>query len=204
MKRSLFYYFISAVYIGFFISLSFAGTAELEVASSEFPPPGYKGIHQLETEAHKDYVKPLSEQPPKGLKPIPLAPFAPGVNRIVFGYLPYWEDTNTKIDWLRYNLVTHIAWHAVSINDDGTIDNSYGWPNTYLINKAHANGTKVLLSATKFSNGATFLANASARYTSITSLRALVVNAGADGVTIDIEAVTNNATNKANLSAYLP
>jgi len=199
----LLFYFILGISTILLTSFLFAGTPESDSIISTFPAPGYKGIHQLETELHKDYVKPLSEQPPKGLKPIPLAPFAPGINRIVFGYLPYWEDTNTKIDWLRYNLITHIAWHSVGINDNGTIDNLSGWPNTYLINKAHANGTKVLLSATKFSNGSTFLANASARYTSITSLRALVSNAGADGVTIDIEAVSNNATNKANLSAYM-
>jgi spore germination protein YaaH len=186
------------------VTISFAGTPESEFESNTFPPPGYIGIHQLDSELHQGYVKPLSEQSPSGLKPIPLSTLVtPGVNRIVFGYMPYWEDTNTKVDWLRYNLITHIAWHAVSINSNGTISNPNGWPNTYLINKAHTYGTKVLLSATNFGSGSTFLASPSARYTSITSLLALVSNAGADGVTIDIEAVSNNTTNKANLSSYM-
>ncbi|MDI6783412.1 MAG: glycosyl hydrolase family 18 protein [bacterium] len=203
MKKTLFYFFVLAVSLAILIPFSFAGTPESEFNMSEFPPPGYKGIHQLETEAHKDYVKPVSERPPEGLKPIPLAPFAPGVSRIVFGYMPYWEDTNTKIDWLRYNLITHIAWHSVEINTNGTIGNPNGWPNYYLINKAHANGTKVLLSATNFSSGSTFLANPTARYTSITSLLSLVSKATADGVTIDIESMPYSAVSRANLSSYM-
>jgi len=163
-----------------------------------------KGIHQEQEEEFGAKAIATRSLVTQNLKPLPLSASAtPGVKRIVFGYLPYWEDTNTIIDWLPYNNITHIAWHAVSINDNGSISNTAGWPNTYLINKAHANGVKVLLSATKFSNGSTFLASASARYTSITALRTLVSNAGADGVTIDIEAVSYSATSRANLSAYM-
>ncbi|MFB3896298.1 MAG: glycoside hydrolase family 18 protein [bacterium] len=204
MNQKKSYFFILILFIITITSTVFADTPESEYESTSFPPPGYKGIHQLETELHEGYVKPLSEQSPAGLKPIPLSTLiAPGVNRMVFGYMPYWEDTNTKINWLRYNLITHIAWHSVGINTNGTVSNSNGWPNTTLINKAHANGTKVLLSATNFSSGSTFLASPSARYTSITSLLALVSNAGADGVTIDIESVSSNSTNRANLSSYM-
>lgn len=203
--RFYFYVFRSLVFTLGFMILSYhpaiAADWEDETLFSSTPP---QSVHQ-EQEAEFG-PKALSNRSivSQNLKPIPLsASAAPGVKRMVFGYMPYWEDTNAKIDWLPYNLITHIAWHAVSINDNGSITNSSGWPNTYLINKAHANGVKVLLSATKFSNGSTFLANASARYSSITALRSLVQNAGADGVTIDIEAVSYSATSRANLSSYM-
>jgi spore germination protein YaaH/PKD repeat protein len=209
MRSVIFRFYIYAIACSIFLlsALSInspfvlAADWDEETVLSDTP---WKGIHQAQEEEFGAKALATRSLVTQNLKPLSLSATAtPGVKRIVFGYLPYWEDTNTKIDWLPYNLITHIAWHSVSINDSGSISNSAGWPNTYLINKAHANGVKVLLSATKFSNGSTFLANASARYTSITALRTLVSNAGADGVTIDIEAVPYSATSRANLSAYM-
>jgi len=68
----------------------------------------------------------------------------------VFGFLPYWEYSNYQ--YLRYDLLTHIALFDFQINENGGIIFEQNilpyWQN--VINNAHINGIKVLMTVTNF------------------------------------------------------
>ena len=73
------------------------------------------------------------------------------LSHAVFGYLPYWEYATSK-SYLRYDLLTHIALFSFSVNASGTINNPPGgnWPWIDVINEAHDNGVKVIMSVINF------------------------------------------------------
>ncbi|RMF62609.1 MAG: hypothetical protein D6743_11910, partial [Calditrichaeota bacterium] len=106
-------------------------------------------IHKLEWQRHRfeatnpsligDRSQPIQPLNTRLAKPRAL-------KATVFGYLPYWSSS----DYLRFDLLTHIAAFSVEVNADGTLGNDHGWPWTSLINRAHSQGVKVILVATLF------------------------------------------------------
>jgi hypothetical protein len=78
-----------------------------------------------------------------------------GLSHEVFGYLPYWALSSSLRQYLRYDLVSSIAYFSVPVNADGTLSSSgqgwSGWASadmTDVINRAHARGVRVLLTVT--------------------------------------------------------
>ncbi|MCF7807145.1 MAG: T9SS type A sorting domain-containing protein [Candidatus Marinimicrobia bacterium] len=110
-------------------------------------------------------------------------------SHVVFGYHPYWNGTA----WNNYNyqVLTHLAWFGLAMNASGGIDNAHGWPIHSLVDKAHANGVKVIVTVTLFDDAsiATLLGSATYRQTAIDNLIARVSAGNADGVNIDFEFV---------------
>src|SRR6187431_557564 len=49
----------------------------------------------------------------------------PRVDRVVYGYYPYWV---TEWENIRWDLLTHIAFFALEMRADGTISARHGWP----------------------------------------------------------------------------
>ncbi len=68
----------------------------------------------------------------------------------VFGYLPYWEYPKS-LPYLQYDLLSHLAIFDFSVEANGDITPPSYWPWTDLINAAHRNGVKVILTAVNFS-----------------------------------------------------
>ena len=111
----------------------------------------HKSIHQLDYEKYEIKSRDYSNSLRKGVNIIPLNnQIKSGVSTTVFGYLPDWEYVGGSYKYLRYDLLTHIACFDFSTNKDGYISNPAGWPWTDLINKAHSNGVKVILTLVNF------------------------------------------------------
>jgi spore germination protein YaaH len=115
------------------------------------------------------------------------------LSRTVFGYLPYWEYSTSK-SYLRYDLLTHIALFSFSVNANGSINNPPGgqWPWTDVINSAHQNGVKVVMSVINFDITTTemhnILTDNSLTLNFINSVKSKINAYNLDGVNIDFEA----------------
>jgi spore germination protein YaaH len=126
----------------------------------------------------------------------------PVVQKIVYGYYPYWVSGYADLEW---ELLTHVAWFAISLNSNGTASASNGWPGNWtgLVETAHANGVRVDVAFTLFSGtGIQTLVNSQDnRETAIATIVAAIQGGNADGVAIDFEGVPAAAA--AGFAAFL-
>ena len=133
-----------------------------------------------------------------------------GLKREVFGFLPYWEltDSSTRLDWEK---LSTIAYFGVGAAGDGTLQKTNsdgsttvgwsGWTSsrtTGVINAAHANGARVVLTVQSFawsSSGVTrqkaLLGSSAHRLTLARQIAAAVRDRGADGVNLDFEPIVS-------------
>ncbi len=142
---------------------------------------------------------------PEGLAP--QARVDPGaLRREVFGFLPYWQ-LNASTLRIQYDKISTIAYFGVGTdsagnllkrNSNGTITTGWGgWTSarmTSIINAAHANSTRVVLTVQNFawnSSGKTrqkaLLGSSTARLRLARQIAAAVRDRGADGVNLDFE-----------------
>ncbi len=135
---------------------------------------------------------------------------AAGLRREVFGFLPYWQVNSSTLR-LRYDLLSTIAYFSVGAdrdgnllkkNSDGTTTTGWaGWTSsklTSIIDEAHRNGTRVVLTITVFawSDGeaakqAALLGNPTARLNLAQQAAAAVRDRGADGINLDFEPIVS-------------
>jgi spore germination protein YaaH/flagellar hook assembly protein FlgD len=133
-----------------------------------------------------------------------------GLIRQVFGFLPYWElsDSSTR---LNYDVLSTIAYFSVGAdskgnllkrNSDGTITTGWrGWTSaklTSVINNAHRHHTRVVLTLSVFawtssqkSKQAALLGSSSARLNLARQAAAAVRDRGAAGVNLDFEPIAS-------------
>lgn len=147
---------------------------------------GGVSMHQYEWTRHMGLL-PADRVPP----PLPKGgPKDKLVQKIVYGYYPYWVSDLAAIQW---DLLTHIAYFAVSVTSTGQIGVRNGWPDspsvTTLVQTAQANETKVHLTITLFSEAgiAELCGDAVYRATAIDNLVDEMEAGGADGLSIDFE-----------------
>ncbi len=133
-----------------------------------------------------------------------------GLRREVFGFLPYWEltDPSTRLDWEKLSTIAYFGVGAAANGDlerrnaDGSATVGWsGWTSSKLtgvINSAHANGTRVVLTVQSFawsSSGVTrqkaLLDSATARANLARQVAAAVRDRGADGVNLDFEPIVS-------------
>ncbi|OGO53935.1 MAG: hypothetical protein A2Z32_14160 [Chloroflexi bacterium RBG_16_69_14] len=133
-----------------------------------------------------------------------------GLRREVFGFLPYWElpDSSTRLDWEKLSTIAYFGVGAAGNGDlqrknaDGSTTVGWsGWTSsklTSVINTAHANGTRVVLTVQSFawsSAGTTrqkaLLGSATARANLARQIAAAVRDRGADGVNLDFEPIVS-------------
>ncbi len=133
-----------------------------------------------------------------------------GLRREVFGFLPYWEltDSSTRLDWEKLSTVAYFGVGAAGngdlqrLNSDGSTTVGWsGWTSSKLtgvINAAHASGTRVVLTIQSFawsSAGVTrqkaLLGSATARANLARQVAAAVRDRGADGVNLDFEPIVS-------------
>ena len=133
-----------------------------------------------------------------------------GLRREVFGFLPYWEltDSSTTLDWEKLSTIAYFGVGAAAngsletTNKDGSTTVGWsGWTSskmTEVIQKAHENNTRVVLTVQSFawnSSGVTkqkaLLGSATARANLARQIAAAVRDRGADGVNLDIEPIVS-------------
>ncbi len=112
----------------------------------------------------------------------------------VFGFAPYW--TFDKLQNVNFNVLTTFAYFGVNVNPDGTLDEgSEGYQTfvsdqaTALFKKAHANGTRVVLTLTQMDDDSilSLMDNPDAQKSAIDQAVALVQSRGIDGINVDFE-----------------
>jgi spore germination protein YaaH len=131
-------------------------------------------------------------EPAAVIKPI-------GLRREVFGFLPYWElsDSSTTLD---FSTISTIAYFGVGASATGTFEDTAGWTGwtssamTNVINTAHQNHTRVVLTVQSFawsSGGSTkqkaLLGSATNRARLAIGIAKQIRDRGADGVNLDFE-----------------
>ena len=122
--------------------------------------------------------------------PIPLQPrtgLLDSLTHEVHGYHPYWMGNSyTSYHW---EALSTVAFFGLDLDGNGNIVDAHGWPWTGLVSLAHANGVRVLVTATLFSSSglSQLLGNPSLRTNAIDNLVDAVLAGGADGVNIDFE-----------------
>lgn len=112
---------------------------------------------------------------------------------IIYGYLPDWEYPTSR-QYLRYDILTHIAAFDFVVSNTGAITNPSGWPWTDVINAAHANGVKVILCAVNFtaSDINTIMTNSTVKQTFFNNLKTRIQQYQLDGVNIDFEGLNQS------------
>ena len=120
------------------------------------------------------------------------------LNKVVFGFLPYWEQSAGAHDNLQYDLLSHLACFDFAVQWDASILPPDSWPWTTEINAAHAAGTKVIMTVINFgsSYGSDTLAwelitNITKKATFFSNIKAIIVASDLDGVNIDFEALSS-------------
>ena len=133
-----------------------------------------------------------------------------GLKREVFGFLPYWEltDSSTRLDWEKISTVAFFGVGAAADgnlqkrNSDGSTTVGWsGWTSskmTSVINAAHTSGARVVLTVQSFAwstSGATrqkaLLGSSTARAKLASQIAAAVRDRGADGVNLDFEPIAS-------------
>ncbi len=131
------------------------------------------------------------------------------LNKIVFGFLPYWEQSNNAHSNIQYNLLSHLACFDFLVQLDASIDTPPGWPWVTEINAAHAAGTKVIMTVVNFGGTDTADAVAWELFTNTTKRDAFFANVKSriqtdnlDGVNIDFEGLSSTHRG-AELNAFM-
>ena len=159
------------------------------------PPAGIENfvpIHQLEIEAHPDGQ--TAAQRRRALKAIPkksiIQPRAITAGARVLGWHPYWAEEGDYLSY-DYSNLTHIAYFSAEVATSGKISSLHNWNSDPVVEMAHTNGVKVLLTATLFgeSSNHALLTNNAACVSLATALVQRVTARGGDGICIDFESV---------------
>jgi spore germination protein YaaH len=152
-----------------------------------------------------------SADPAAGVASPPAAVVNPdGLRREVFGFVPYWElsDSSTTYDWSVLSTVAYFSVGATSAgnllkqNADGSVTTGWGgWTSskmTSLITAAHQHHTRVVLTISCFAwttgqqtTQSTLLGSATARSNLAKQIAAAVAERGADGVNLDFEPIVS-------------
>ena len=167
-------------------------------ADAQVAPNQYKSIHQLQWEVHRDDL-PVSF--PRVWPVRPLAKDkAPALGREVLGYYPYWVS---GYEYMRWDLLTTLAFFSLDADENGDFTSLHGWPATGLVDLAHANGVRVVVTVVCFERDdiTSILSSPSNRQNLIDNLLYQVSAGNADGVNIDFEGVSS--TQRTNLVTFM-
>ncbi|MFO7789368.1 MAG: glycosyl hydrolase family 18 protein [Bacteroidales bacterium] len=122
------------------------------------------------------------------------------LNKVVFGWHPYWSNgLETNYDW---SLLSDLSYFSYEVNPaTGEPSTTHAWLTSPVVDEALANGVRVNLCVTLFSDHATLFSSETAQQTLIDSLISLVQARGAHGVNIDFEGVSTSL--KPEFTAFL-
>ena len=177
MKKFIF----ATVCIMFFVLLSASET-------------GFKGIHQIEWEAHLLDADQQIFQKVTNIDILPLQVRSgeePGLTHAVFGYLPDWKR-NSAPPYFDYSVLSHIALFDFTVSTAGTISGyPAGWPGDWVntMNTAHANDVKLIMCVVEFDddNIHAIINSSTASQTFYEEVESIINLYSLDGVNIDFE-----------------
>jgi len=175
------------------------GMAAVQAQTEQAP-----SIHQEQLEQYKNMALSPEDWQRRNEQELPAArPKTDDTCRLqkrVFGWHPYWSNgLESQYNW---KMLSDLSYFAYEVNaTTGMALNTYSWSSAAVVNQALAQGVRVHLCATLFSNHATFFGSPTARQTLINNLITLVQQRGAHGVNIDFEAVP--AAQSANLTEFI-
>lgn len=176
-----------------------------------------KGVHELQKEEFGKQVNIYKNTKTNKQQIISLQEKQTNtLNKTVFGFLPYWEQSSNAHSNIQYNLLSHIACFDFLVQLDASITPPAGWPWTTEINAAHTAGTKVIMTVVNFggADGADAVAwelftNTTKQTTFFENVKSLIQTYNLDGVNIDFEGMTSAHrgaelnTFMANLTTYI-
>ncbi len=144
-------------------------------------------------------VRAVAPRPDAGLRAQANRP--PAASDEIYGYLPYWQVNDRTARRIDYRLVTTIAFFAVPVRGDGTLNRTSAGYRAYvsraaraITNAAHANGVRVVPTFQLFDGGQLrkmrhLLSSRAAQARFIREALALMVRRRADGANVDFEPV---------------
>ena len=158
-----------------------------------------KGAHELQAEEFGSYAKNRKVKSGITSEIIPLQRTkSQELSKKVFGFLPYWEQSDGAHNNIQYNLLTHLACFDFRVQLNATISTPAGWPWTTEINAAHKAGTKVIMTVVNFggADGADAVAwelftNVAKQNTFFTNVKNIIQTYSLDGVNIDFEGMAS-------------
>ena len=148
-------------------------------------------IHQFEHQKYQTLAKQPSFFDPSGADIIPLDPDnVKELSSDVFGYLPDWQYLDAR-QYLQYDLLTHLAAFDFGVSAGGAISYPSYWPWTDIINKAHQNGVKVIMTAVNFKKDEIriILTDSTVKANFFNNTKDILLTYNLDGVNIDFEAL---------------
>lgn len=195
------------IYYAVLILITFYSSQKI-AAQNEFK----KGTHELQTEEfgnkklfNDNIISRTKTEEIIGLNKSKSS----SLNKMVFGFLPYWEQAVGAHDNIRYDLLTHLACFSFLVKLDASITTPPGWPWTTEINAAHAQGVKVIMTVVNFggNDGADAVAwemitNTVKQTAFFNNIKNIIQTYNLDGVNIDFEGMTS-AHRGAELNTFM-
>ncbi len=143
-----------------------------------------KSFHHLEIERHRDVKPPVIYGEPSVDAELR---FSPVTEKLIYGYLPYWNNSTTHIRW---GLLTDLLYFSCEMEAGGILGNCNGWPQSAPIDEARKYGVRIHLVITSFTKDdiLDLLGSAAQKNTFFNAVWDKVKDDKADGVNIDFEA----------------
>lgn len=116
-----------------------------------------------------------------------------------FGWHPYWMGT--AFESYNFSLLSMVAYFSYEVNPNtGGYKTIHNWKTTPLIDSAHANGCKALLSISNFGTNKNklFLNNVKAQKNLIRNVITLLKERNADGINLDLEGIRSSEKEELN------
>ena len=160
-------------------------------------------LHSIHYEQSKQFRNQIPVVPPAASVTMNKATHKTSSSGAIFGYLPDWGYPYTK-NYLRYDILTHIAVFDFQADSLGTIVNPLNWPWTDVITKAQQNNVKIILCATNFNANAihALMTNTVYKQNLFANLKTILTTYSLDGINIDFEGL-NQSDQGTNLSAFM-
>lgn len=152
----------------------------------------HPSIHQIEHEKYKELPKEPSkfDISGKSIHPLNSSKYKTPTSA-VFGYFPYWKYPESIQD-IQFDLLSHIALFDFSVLSGGNLSPPTMWPWTDLINAAHENGVRVILTAVNFNSAQIhqFLTDEEIKLNFFEQLKNTLLTYQLQGVNIDFENIS--------------
>ncbi len=116
------------------------------------------------------------------------------LSHAVFGFLPDWEYVSDSKNYLRLDLLTHVAVFGFTADENGNLQTPLAWPWSDFIDAAHASNTKVIMTVISFDNATThsLLSDSTARNNLFANISEVISQNNLDGVNLDFEGLYEN------------
>jgi len=161
----------------------------------------YKSIHQTESEFYQKNPDLVGKEL---FYKIPRPDFeeVKVLSHKVYGFHPYWISDATAANYY-YSLLTHVAYFSAEVDNSNTSTGGFAttrnWTTTQVVNYCKANGVKIHLCVTMFSNHQVVLSNSAYRTNLVNNIINQVNLRSADGVNIDFESIPVSQKNNFRL-----